>query len=414
MGKMAKAEKRERERKTEIESAAKECLFALLRYETCGTSLSENLKESLSNPEVLQSLYDKSKAHDLTHLIADALFKNELIEKETPFGKAFLKQLQMAVFRYEQISYELESVLETLNDNKIPHMPLKGSVLRALYPQPWMRTSSDIDIYVQESDLDAAARAIVEKLGYRNCRKDSHDMQMFAPSGVHLELHYDLIEDSVYPKFKKALLKIWKNAVPAQESGYTYKMTDEDFYFYHIAHAAKHFRNGGCGIRSFIDLWYLEKSLTYDKEKTEKTLQDCGLLKFTQVARKLVDVWFGLEEHDALSKETETFVLSGGAYGVLENTVAVQVSKGRFSYFLSRVFPPYSKLKNQYLVLRKVPILYPFYIVRRWFNLLFVKDRAKNSLHEWNVAMEKSKENRTEDLLKSLDLSEGDIKGKHK
>lgn len=407
---MAKAEKREQEQKTEIESAAKEGLFALLRYETCGVAIPENLKERLSNSDVLRALYQTSKAHDLTHLIADALFKNKLIEKQSPAGKAFLKQLQTAVFRYEQISYELKSICETLEEKKIAHMPLKGSVIRALYPQPWMRTSCDIDIYVQESDLEAAASAIVEKLGYRNEGKDSHDMQMFAPSGVHLELHYDLIEDSRYPKLAKGLSEIWKNAVPVRKGDCTYKMTDEDFYFYHIAHTAKHFRNGGCGIRPFIDLWYLEKSLPYDKEKTEKLLTECGLLKFTQSARKLVDVWFKSEEHDALSKEMETFVLTGGVYGVLENRVAVQTHKGRFSYFLYRVFPPYRILKNQYLILRKYPILYPFCIVRRWFNLLFVKGRAKNSLREWKIAMKKTEENRVENLLKNLDLDEENIK----
>ena len=412
---MSEAEKREQEQKQKIknESAAKELLFALLRYETCGAPIPENLKESLSNPEVLRVLYDTSKAHDLAHLIADAFFKSKLLGKDSPAGKTFFKQLQMAIFRYEQISYELKSVCEVLEEQKIPHMPLKGSVIRALYPQPWMRTSCDIDIYVQERALDAAVKSIEEKLGYRNDGKGSHDIQMFAPSGVHLELHYDLIEDSVYPKFKKALSEIWESAVPACENRHTYKMTDEDFYFYHIAHTAKHFRNGGCGIRPFIDLWYLEKSLPYDRKKTEKILQESGLLKFTEAARSLVDVWFGAEDHDAISKEMETYVLTGGVYGVLENRVAVQTQKGRFSYFLFRVFPPYRVLKNQYLFLRKYPILYPFYIVRRWFNLLFVKGRAKNSLREWNVAREKSKEkteeNRVKNLLKNLDLQEKDI-----
>ena len=411
---MAEAEKREQKQKIEIESAAKEWLFALLRYETCGAEIPENLKAGLPTADVLRVLYETAKAHDLTHLIADALLKNKILDKQSAAGKAFFKQLQTAVFRYEQMEYELKSICEALDEKKIPHMPLKGAVVRVLYPEPWMRTSCDIDIYVQEKDLATAASAIEKKLGYRSDGKGAHDMQMFAPNGVHLELHYDLLEDSRYPKLKKVLSGIWKNASPARESGYIYKMTDEDFYFYHIAHTAKHFKNGGCGIRPFIDLWYLEKSLPYDREKTDALLQECGLLKFTRTARKLVEVWFGMEEHDELSKEAAEFVLAGGVYGVLENRAAVQVSKGRFSYFLSRVFPPYRELKHQYLILRKYPILYPFYIVRRWFNLLFVKGRAKNSLREWNVAMEKSKdkatENRVKTLFENLDLYEKDTK----
>ena len=407
---MTEAEKREQEQKRETEKAAGELLFALLRYETCGASISENLKAHLSNVDVLKGLYEISKAHDLTHLIANALFKNKFLDKQSPAGKAFFKQLQMAVFRYEQIAYELKSVCETLEEKQIPHMPLKGSVIRVLYPQPWMRTSCDIDIYVKESNLDVAASVIVEKLGYQNEGKGSHDMQMVAPSGVHLELHYDLIEDSVSPEFKKGLAKIWKNATPVQENGYTYKMTDEDFYFYHIAHTAKHFKNGGCGIRPFIDLWYMEKALPYDQEKTDELLRESGLLPFAQATRKLTAAWFGGEEHDEISKEMAEFVLLGGVYGALENRVAVQTNKGRFAYFLFRVFPPYRELKNQYLVLRKHPILYPIFVVRRWFNLLLVKGKAKNSLREWNVAMKKSKnkaeEKSVESLLKNLGLDE--------
>lgn len=411
---MTEAEKRGQEQKTEIESAAKEWLFALLRYETCGTEIPISLKKSLSNVQVLSALYNMSKAHDLTHLIADAIFKNKLLDKRSREGKAFFIQMETAVFRYEQMDYELQSICGVLEEKKIPHMPLKGSLIRALYPEPWMRTSCDIDIYVQESELDAAASAIVEKLGYRNDGKGSHDMQMYAPSGVHLELHYNLIEDSVYLTFKKDILKVWENALPTREGGFTYKMTDENTYFYHIVHAAKHFSNGGCGIRPFIDLWYMEKSLPYDREQVAKLLEESGLAKFEKAAKKLVAVWLESEEHDELSREMETFVITGGVYGVIDNTVTVRVSKGRFSYFLDRVFPSYQKLKDRYLILRKYPILYPFYIVRRWFNLLFVKDSAKNSLHEWRVVKEKTKEkdkkSRMGSLLKDLGLSEQDVK----
>ena len=409
---MSKAVMQETEQKAHLQNTVKEALFALLRYETCGAEIPQGVQESFQKEEILKALYETSNAHDLAHLIADALLKQKWVARESNAGKAFAKQLQTAVFRYEQIRYELESVCTVLDDFKIPHMPLKGSVLRALYPQPWMRTSCDIDMYVQESELERATNALVEKLDYRVEKKTTHDMDMYAPSGVHLELHYDLIEDSVYPKFKKPLSQIWSKAVPVKDGSYTYKMADEDFYFYHVAHTAKHLRNGGCGVRSFIDLWYLEKSLPYDKEKLERLLTESGLTKFAQAARKLALVWFDGEEHDAVSSEMEAFVLKGGIYGAFENTLAVQVSKGRFSYFLSRVFPPYYKLKEQYPGLKKRPFLYPVYIVRRWFNLLFVRGRAKNSVKEFNLAMKKAKENRSTQLLKDLGLLDTDLKNK--
>ncbi|MBO4954226.1 MAG: nucleotidyltransferase family protein, partial [Clostridia bacterium] len=36
----------------------------------------------------------------------------------------------------------------------IDFMPLKGAVIRQYYPEPWMRTSCDIDIHVKKDRLE--------------------------------------------------------------------------------------------------------------------------------------------------------------------------------------------------------------------------------------------------------------------
>ena len=48
----------------------------------------------------------------------------------------------IAIYRYEKINYELNRLRSALNEAQIPFIPLKGSVLRQYYPEPWMRTSS--------------------------------------------------------------------------------------------------------------------------------------------------------------------------------------------------------------------------------------------------------------------------------
>ena len=58
-----------------------------------------------------------------------------------------------------------------------------------------MRTSCDIDILVREQDIDTAAQAIGEKLGYRYESKNYHDISLKSESGVHLELHFSLKEN---------------------------------------------------------------------------------------------------------------------------------------------------------------------------------------------------------------------------
>ena len=118
-------------------------MTALIASEVCGKAIDPS-QDPFSDEE-LAALYKLSKAHDLAHLVGDALIKNKLISNAEIKSK-FEKQLMTAVYRYEQINYELNCLRKVLNEAQIPFLPLKGSVLRRYYPEPWMRTSCDIDL----------------------------------------------------------------------------------------------------------------------------------------------------------------------------------------------------------------------------------------------------------------------------
>ena len=148
-------------------------MMDLIASEVCGKSIDKS-QYSLTDDE-LAKLYKLSKSHDLAHLVGDALIKNNLIGDGEVKAK-FQKQMMLAVYRYEKINYELGRLRKVLNEAKIPFIPLKGSVLRKYYPEPWMRTSCDIDVLVHEEAVDQAAQTIVEKLGYAYEKKQYHDI----------------------------------------------------------------------------------------------------------------------------------------------------------------------------------------------------------------------------------------------
>ena len=141
-----------------------ETLFKLIRNEIFGEEITVE-KEKFSS-DVLRDLYKLSKSHDVAHLLSDAIIKNGLMDTDCSVYKLFIKQQQLAVSRYERINYELKSLTEIFEKEKIPFMPLKGSVLRKFYPEPWMRTSCDIDILINEENLERATDALVNKYGY--------------------------------------------------------------------------------------------------------------------------------------------------------------------------------------------------------------------------------------------------------
>lgn len=356
-------------------------LFALIRSVICGEIVSEEIKTACT-PELLENVYALASKHDLAHLVGQAVSKLDLPESES---LTKCKQTAMqAVYRYIRLEHAYQQVCQALEEAQIPFIPLKGAVLRNYYPDPWMRTCCDVDILVKETQLDAASKVLEEVLGCRFAGKTGHDISFFFPQSVHIELHFDLVEEGRANAARQVLSQVWENAKPRQGYSFWHEMPDGFFYFYHIAHMVKHFEVGGCGIRPFIDLWILDNKLSASKETRDVQLEKGKLLQFAQAARKLSRVWFGGEAEDPLSERMQSFLFHGGVYGSVDNRVALQQERkgGKWSYLLSRIFAPYNKLKSYYPILEKHRWLMPVMQVRRWFMLLRpdVAHRAKKEI----------------------------------
>ena len=379
-------------------------LFALLRFEISGAELCETDK-NLIKEEVLPALYKLSKKHDLAHLIGDALDKNGLLVDGSEAKKRFLQERNMAVYRYEQLQYELECICDTFEEAKISFIPLKGAVIRQYYPEPWMRTSCDIDILVEEENLQTAIAVLEEKLSYKCTEIGQHDAQIFAENGTHIELHYSLLESGSKNTVKPILDLVWKRV--EQISFFCCRMSDNLFYVYIISHIAKHLKFGGCGIRPLMDLWILNHKIMHDNSEREKLLKEAGLFTLAKSLEGLSEIWFSGVKADELSIALEEYILTGGVYGSFDNKVAAQQSrkKNKFSYLISRLFLPYSQMKFKYPTLQKYPILYPFFVVKRMF-FLFKKDTKKRAVSELNqtISGDEEKQKQIAKLLKDLDL----------
>lgn len=390
-------------------------MFNCIKCEICGQ------KEKIVLPEVsarfLIEVYKLSKAHDVAHLVGDALNKSgvfenlpaEIDENErvaiSKVKEKFDEQIFTAVYRYENINYELEQICKTLEEAKIPFIPLKGSVIRKYYPEPWMRTSCDIDILVKEKDADNAAEYLQTQLQYGVDRKGQHDVSMFTASNVHVELHFKLLDSDF--KQVKDLIDVWSGDEISLLSDSEYQMSKELFLLYHIYHMAKHFVHGGCGIKPFIDLWIIKNKVGFDEEKAQKMLQESGLLAFFERSTDLVNVWFEGKDHSEITQEMEVYILQGGVYGTLKQNLAMSQNKkgGKFKHLLSKVFLSYKDMEVYYPSLKKCPILFPFYQVRRWCRILFCGGRkaAMNEI-KVNQNITTEEQERAKKLLEELNL----------
>lgn len=349
---------------------AKQALLELIRVAVCGAQADEQLKNTCT-PELLEQVYTLADRHDLAHLAGQGASKLGL--PDCGAMEQCRQAAMTAVFRQTRLSREYQMVCRTLEEGKIPFIPLKGSVLRDFYPEPWMRTSCDMDILVHEEDLDAAIQLLTEKLHYVNHGKSGHDAALRAPGGDNLELHYTMIEDFISSRSQEILENFWADARPVPGKQYHLAVSDGMFYYYHMIHMAKHVINGGCGIRTFLDVWILNNRVSHDRQSRCCLLRRGGILDFAQGVEKLSQIWFDGAEADPMSHRLEQFVLSGGTYGTMTNRVSInRVKEGsKLRYALSRIFLPYDVIKYEYPVLQKHKWLTPGCEVVRWFRLVF-------------------------------------------
>ena len=356
--------------------------------------------------EDLHALYSISKSQDMAHIVAAELEAQKILAKDE-IGEKFRKQMILSVLRYERIQYEIIEICKTLEEQKIRYMLLKGALIREYYREPWMRTSADIDVLIPEAEHETAKMAIAEHLGYEVGAKSKHDVSMFAPSGVHLELHFGTIEEYRVANANNVMVDIWKYAVVREGYGYQYVIADELFYFYHVAHMAKHFEYGGCGIRFFLDLWLLEHRKDHSAEKRRELLERGGLLKFAQCSARLANVWFSDGEHTDLTRRMERHVIGNGIYGSKKMNEAWQQinAGGRRKRAINMIFPPYSVMVARYSSLADKKLLLPFCHIRRWFSIV-LQGRIKNSINmlKLNSSVKKETSERVHTMLKELEL----------
>lgn len=379
-------------------SDVEKLLFSLIKYGVSGETAPDARHAA---PQVLAEVCRLAQSHDMIHLVADALLK--LGAAKGQFAQVLERERLKAVYRAERMETELSALVALFESEKIDHLPLKGAVIRRLYPETWMRTSSDIDILVHPEDAERAATLAAERLGYKRDGTTKHDLQLFSPSGLHFELHFVLLEGD--KKIDGVLEKVWEHT----KGGHSKELDGEMFLFYHVAHMAKHLENGGCGIRPLLDLWIIGQSGNIDGDSARKLLEYGGLGKFFCEAKSLCRSWFGETEPTDVARELGEYILGAGVYGNLENRVAVGQTKrgGKLGYALSRIFLPYSTLKVHYPILKKHKWLFPFCQIRRWFKLLFFGGVSR-SLDELkaNASTTDEKQKRTYSLFSNLGLRE--------
>lgn len=321
--------------------------------------------------EEKEQLFQLCSKHSISVIVGDMLGKSKMIEK-TPDVKKLINESFMSVYRYEQSHTEIKNITHVLTELKIPYILLKGPRVRKYYPEPWLRTSCDIDILIHEEDLDLAINGLVEKCSYKKQERNYHDVPLVSPNNILLELHFNIKENM--DNLDKVLIKVWDYSSPVgKDNCLEYEQSNEFFFFHLLAHTAYHFQHGGCGIRSILDLYLIHHQMPYNDEKLKILCREAKIETFYEYVIQLSEVWFGESSHTPVTSAMEEYILHGGTYGTKDNSIAMEQTMqggGHTRYIRGRIFMPYKALKMKYPILERHKYLTPIYQVVRWYKAL--------------------------------------------
>ena len=355
-------------------------------------------------------LYLLANKNSVANTVAGVICSNDKINNSVK--KQFEKNRYLIITQQVLCNNALQALFEKLDDHKTPGLFLKGTVLKHLYPNPYLRSMSDVDVFSEERDMEEIHSIMINDgyttgvIGFGN-----HYEYLFQ-NMVKVEYHPELVAlDSEYGRkvFTKlhpdapsiaSYMDIWNHSLPIEDHEYARQLTPEYHYLYVIMHMMNHFLTAGTGIRSVMDVWVMNDHYAkmWDRDLIERLLADYGLLTFEHYALALADKWFDLEGLQYLPRnidsqvleQYEDYILESGTYGTVKHSITRQMehrtnSISKVTYLMSRFFLPYKEMKRIYPIVEKYPVILPVMWCYRTYEIF--KKRGRSAKHKMNTVL---------------------------
>lgn len=229
-------------------------------------------------------------------------------------------------------------VTASLEKEGVPYLPIKGQVLRDLYPDPDLRQMGDIDILVHPRDR-SIVRRVMEGVGFAPKEHAPSDgegvvedapVDTYAAPGLVVEVHtrlFTILYDR-RPACRPFLGEgLWEHAAPPT-GGSRWALRPEAEFVTMVLHIASHLYHKGIGVRFFLDvaLFARAHAASIDAARLRGLLRSLDLERFARVVLALADEWFGVPRgFGGLDTSTDGIDPTG-----LEHLRTVVLTRGTF------------------------------------------------------------------------------------
>ena len=268
----------------------------------------ESTNEQDINAEIL---YYVSKKNGLCALTAAALAKCGIHDEA--FTVALAKSQRKSLL----FDRELQLLSEAFDAEKIRFLPLKGMVLKSLYPGAGTREMSDIDILIDEDNAEAVRKSMTDS-GYDTIEFCESNQDVYhKPPFFGVEIHRALFDKRL--NARQARYYAQKDLIESANA----ENGTEDIYIYLIAHAYKHYSYYGTGLRTLVDInLYLKKyQRKMDFQYIDIEAQKLGISEFEQMIRPLSEKLFSVDAMSEREKEELEVFVFAGLYGSIDHYV---------------------------------------------------------------------------------------------
>lgn len=322
-------------------------------------------------------LFEVSKRHQIIPLVYCGLQRRkEAFEESNKFQEYTLR---LFYHDFKQLEC-LNQIEELFSNNQIDYMLLKGASIKKLYPSSELRLMGDIDILIREEQYEQI-RETLSQIDLCEINETDHELIWRSRDGVLVELHKRLIpsyNDDYYSYYRDS----WEKT--RLQKGSCYAMSAEDEYIYLFTHLAKHYRDGGIGLKHMIDVWFFARKHTaLDMEYINRELEQLELKRFHENILDTLDVWFQGKDSTDLTDYITERIIESGAYGIKEKwdianaarerAKTTSVASAKRKNVMSLIFMPYSTMQKKYPFLKKAPFLLPIMWIVRWGDAIINK-----------------------------------------
>ena len=271
----------------------------------------------------LEHLYIAANKHSLSAIVGYAL------ESAGVFYHSFIQVKAKAIRKVTVMEIDKEILFERFEQEGIWYLPLKGTVIKDLYPSIGLRQMADFDILF-DSRYQEKVRDIFIGMGF-TCEHfgvGDHDVYFKQPVS-NFEMH-----TALFGKKRKRELNEYYNDVKQlmlkdDNNTYGYHFSANDFYIYITAHEYKHYRYNGTGLRSLLDTYIIwqklgeELNTEYIRTETDKL----DITDFEQNNKKLALDLFSGKKLSSEEQEMLEYIIFSGTYGNTINHLENKVEK---------------------------------------------------------------------------------------